>query len=84
MRALIVLGTMLLPAMAEACATCIASPFGDRSYNWPYLILILVPFAVGTVIVTVLMRVTGTTITEVRKSLARRHFHPAARQEETT
>jgi uncharacterized membrane protein len=83
MRALIVLGTMLLPAMAEACATCISSPFGDRTYNWPYLILILVPFAAGTVIVTVFMRVTGTTVTVLWRSLMR-HVHPAARQEETT
>lgn len=83
MRALIVLGTMLLPSMAEACATCISSPFGDRTYNWPYLILILVPFVLGTVIVIVFMRVTGTTVTVLWRSLMR-HVHPAARQEETT
>jgi len=77
------LGMVLLPKLAEACSYCISSPFGDRTYNWPYLVLILVPFALGTVIVTVFMRVTGTTVTVLWRSLAR-HFHPAARQEETT
>ena len=50
---------LLLPAVAEACATCIASPFGDRTYNWPYLGLILLPFAVAAVIGGVLARVSG-------------------------
>ena len=36
---------LVVPAAAEACASCISSPFGDQSYNWPYLVLILVPFA---------------------------------------
>jgi len=66
-----------------ACATCIASPFGDRTYNWPYLGLIVLPFAVGTVIVVVLMRVSGTSVADLRKGVIR-IFHPAARQEETT
>lgn len=29
-----------------ACAWCISSAFGDRSFNWPYLSLILAPFLV--------------------------------------
>jgi hypothetical protein len=66
-----------------ACATCIASPFGDRTYNWPYLGLILLPFVVGTVIVTVLMRVSGTSFADLWKGVVG-IFHPAARQEETT
>ena len=82
-RALVVLAAVLLPAVADACATCIASPFGDRTYNWPYLVLIAVPFALGTAIVTVFIRVTGTTAAQVRRDLWR-HFHPAARKEETT
>ena len=29
-----------------ACAWCISSAFGDRSFNWPYLSLIVAPFLV--------------------------------------
>ena len=35
---------VLAPRSAHACATCIASPFGDRTYTWPYIGLILLPF----------------------------------------
>src|SRR5262249_52826110 len=38
------LALILTPRSASACATCISSPFGDQSYNWPYLGLILLPF----------------------------------------
>lgn len=81
-RALAVVLT-LLPAVAEACATCIASPFGDRTYNWPYLGLILLPFAVAAVIGGVLARVSGVSMRMLVRRLARL-VHPAARQEETT
>jgi hypothetical protein len=37
---------LALPELARACATCISSPYGDRSYNLAYLGLILTPFAV--------------------------------------
>jgi len=40
--------------VAEACATCIASPFGDRTYNWAYLGLIATPFVLGGAIAVVL------------------------------
>jgi hypothetical protein len=82
-RAIAALAMMLLPAAAEACATCISSPFGDQTYNWPYLVLILVPFAAATVIGVVLARVSGVSLRMLRRRLARL-FHPAARQEETT
>lgn len=42
------------PGVAAACATCISSPFGDRSYNLAYLGLILTPFAVALAIGAVL------------------------------
>jgi hypothetical protein len=29
-----------------ACAVCLGSAFGDRSYTWPYIGLILLPFVV--------------------------------------
>jgi uncharacterized integral membrane protein len=72
-----------------ACASCIASPFGDQTYNWPYLVLILVPFVVGTVIGGVMMRVTGAKFSDLRPWLTRvlgheEPAHPATRQEETT
>ena len=38
------LALVLMPRSALACATCIASPFGDQTYTWPYLGLILLPF----------------------------------------
>ena len=82
-RALVVGVVALIPAVAEACATCIASPYGDRTYSWPYLTLILLPFAVAAVIGGVLARVNGVTFSTVRRRLARL-VHPAARQEETT
>jgi len=39
--------TALAPSAAEACATCIASAYGDRTFNWAFLSLVLVPFAVA-------------------------------------
>jgi len=30
-----------VPRNAAACAVCLGSAFGDRSYTWPYLGLIL-------------------------------------------
>ena len=47
---LIAILIVALPAVALACATCISSPYGDRSYNLAYLGLILTPFAVALAI----------------------------------
>ena len=44
----------LTPRSALACATCIASPFGDQTYTWPYLGLILLPFGLIAAIVGIL------------------------------
>ena len=82
-RLVFTLAMLAMPALAEACASCIGSPFGDRTYNWPYLVLILVPFAVGTAIAATMMRVTGTTFADLRTWLAQ-VFHSDAGQEETT
>jgi hypothetical protein len=43
-------GGTLLPRLAEACAACISSPYGDRTYNWAYIGLLLMPFAVAVVV----------------------------------
>ena len=81
--AIAVVALTLLPAAVEACATCIASPFGDRTYNWPYLSLILLPFVMAAVIGGVLVRVSGVSVSALVRRLVRL-VHPAARQEETT
>lgn len=36
------------------CATCISSAFGDRTFNWAYLGLLVLPFVVTAVIAGVL------------------------------
>jgi len=82
-RAVVVVALMLLPAAAEACATCIGSPFGDRTYNWPYLALILLPFVMGTVIAGVLVRVSGVSVSSLVRRLVRL-VHSPVRQEERT
>ena len=41
---------ILLPEMASACATCVSSAFGDRTYNWAYLGLLVMPFALTAVV----------------------------------
>lgn len=44
------LAPALWPATAGACATCLSSPWGDRTFNWAFLGLLLMPFAVAAVI----------------------------------
>lgn len=41
---------VLFPQAAVACATCVSSAFGDRTYNWAYLGLIVMPFALTAVV----------------------------------
>ncbi len=41
------LGLALLPDVALACASCLGSAYGDRTYNWAFLGLLLVPFVVA-------------------------------------
>ena len=48
------LALILTPRLARACATCIASPFGDQTYTWPYLGLILLPFGLIAAIAGIL------------------------------
>jgi hypothetical protein len=45
---------VLIPRAAWACATCVASAYGDRTFNWAFLGLLLMPFVVGIVIAGVL------------------------------
>ena len=78
---------VLLPTAVEACATCISSPFGDRTYSWPYLLLILLPFVVAAVIGTVLARAFGVRVSTLRRRLTPAFLAtplPTTRHEETT
>jgi hypothetical protein len=45
-----VLILLLAPSAAWACASCISSAFGDQTYNWAYLGLMLTPLVVCAVI----------------------------------
>lgn len=51
---LVALVLLLAPARAFACATCVASAYGDRTFNWAFLGLILMPFVVALGISAVL------------------------------
>ena len=39
-----------MPRDAMACASCISSAFGDQTYNWAYLGLMLTPLVLCAVI----------------------------------
>jgi hypothetical protein len=47
---------VLAPETVLACATCTWSPFGDRSYNWAFLGLLVLPFVVVGVIGGLIVR----------------------------
>jgi hypothetical protein len=60
------------PAPALACATCIASPFGDRTYGWAQLGLLTLPFVLLAVVVGLFAYHAGyAPRTLVRRALAR-------------
>jgi hypothetical protein len=44
---LVFLVLLLVPRAASACAWCVASAYGDRTFNWAFFGLILAPFVVG-------------------------------------
>ena len=52
---LVALGVLAAPELASACTWCVSSAFGDRSFNWPYLSLIVAPFVVGAAVAGVLV-----------------------------
>lgn len=86
--ALSALALVLRPDVAGACATCLASAYGDRTYNWAFLGLLLMPFlVVGTIGGILLYRYGG--LQGLFRSL-RRHRHSGrsplanSRVEETT
>ena len=61
---------MAAPRTAAACATCISSGFGDRSFTWAYLGLILMPFVVAAAIVATLAWYAGWRPQDIRQRLS--------------
>jgi len=53
------LAVLLTPGLARACASCISTPFGDQTYAWPYLGLILLPFGLMAAVAGVLAYYAG-------------------------
>jgi len=45
-RGLAVVALVLVPEVASACAVCLDSPWGNRGFGWPFVALMLAPFAV--------------------------------------
>jgi hypothetical protein len=45
---------LLAPGTAWACATCVSSAYGDRTFNWAFLGLLLMPFVIAFVVAAVL------------------------------
>ncbi len=56
-----------------ACAWCISAAFGDRTFNWPYLSLILAPFLVVAAIAAALAWQAGIRPRTIVHRLTRRH-----------
>ena len=54
------------------CATCISSAFGDRTFNWAYVGLMLLPFLVVAVVGCVLAWSAGYRPRMLAKRLAAR------------
>jgi hypothetical protein len=49
----------LVPTMVEACAVCLDSAYGDRSFNWAFALFMLTPFAVAAALAGLLARQLG-------------------------
>lgn len=50
----VALWIVLEPSAVLACPGCMASPYGDRTFGWAYLILYAAPFFVASAIAGVL------------------------------
>jgi hypothetical protein len=59
-RAIIAALTLaLVPTVVEACAVCLDSAYGDRSFNRAFALFMLTPFAVAVTLAGVLARQLG-------------------------
>jgi hypothetical protein len=43
-------GLVLAPSAVFACPGCLASPYGDRTFGWAYLMLYAAPFFIASAI----------------------------------
>lgn len=50
LAALLALAGALVPAVVHACATCVGSAYGDRTFNWAFMSLMAMPFLVVAVV----------------------------------
>jgi cytochrome bd-type quinol oxidase subunit 1 len=66
------LALLAMPRVALACATCIASPFGDRTYNWAHLGLLALPFVLIAVVVGIFVYHAGYRPWAIARRLAAR------------
>ena len=69
---IVALTLALWPTLVEACAVCLDSAYGDRSFNQAFALFMLAPFAVAGALVGVL----------ARQLRARRATSPAAHASE--
>jgi len=48
--ALVALALTLVPAVALACPGCLSSAYGDRTFNWAFVGLLIMPFLLAAAI----------------------------------
>jgi len=73
-----------LPAVAAACPACLSSAYGDRTFNWAFLGLLVMPFLVAAVIAAALLYRAGwLRVPRGDGRRARGPAHPVAREETT-
>ena len=79
---LVALALTLAPAVAQACPGCLSSAYGDRTFNWAFVGLLLMPFLLAAAIGGVLAYVHFRSRSRRRLTGARLsgHYQP----EETT
>jgi len=70
------LAVLFTPGLARACASCISTPFGDQTYTWPYLGLILLPFGLMAAVAGVLAYYAGYGPRSLTRWLAARFTAP--------
>jgi hypothetical protein len=69
-RAAVALGLLpvLAPDVAAACAACVSSAYGDRTFNWAYGALLIAPFLVAVIVGVMLAWSSGYRIRWRRRS----------------
>jgi hypothetical protein len=71
----------LTPGVAAACATCVSSAYGDRTFNWAYGGLLLAPFVLAIIVGAVLSWNAGYRL-RWRRSTSAPPAHPIPANEE--